>query len=78
MIHDGVISRLFRTLAGVTLGFTVVFAAPESHAQTPIKFSLDWKFEGPLAPFLLRSTKVISKPKDLMSPSTPDLARWSH
>jgi NitT/TauT family transport system substrate-binding protein len=38
--------------AGVAL-----FALPAAHAQTPIKFQLDWRFEGPAALFLASDAK---------------------
>jgi len=34
-------------------------------AQTAIKFSLDWKFEGPAAPFVVAIDKAISKSEGL-------------
>src|SRR6266851_646356 len=40
-------SRMAGAVAGVAL------AAGAAAAQTPIKFSLDFKFEGPSAPFLV-------------------------
>ena len=47
-------SRLGRAGLGLMAGLAAVaFGAGVSVAQTPIKFSLDWKFEGPSAPFLL-------------------------
>jgi NitT/TauT family transport system substrate-binding protein len=47
-------SRLGRAGLGLMAGLAALaFGAGVSVAQTPIKFSLDWKFEGPSAPFLL-------------------------
>lgn len=47
-------SRLFAGIAalGMALGF-----ATAAEADTPVKFSLDWKFEGPSAPFLVARDK---------------------
>ncbi len=49
------------TLASFTrralLAATVVFAAAPAWAQTPIKFQLDWRFEGPAALFLASDAK---------------------
>lgn len=46
--------RLFLAAAGA-----LAFAAPLAHAAEPvkIKFTLDWRFEGPAAPFLLAKAK---------------------
>lgn len=65
MMHDRAVSRLFRALTGTAIALTTFLAAPESHAQTPIKFSLDWKFEGPLAPFLVALDKGYFKAEGL-------------
>ena len=52
---------LFKTVQSVVgaLGCATVlgFAATSASAETPLKFSLDWKFEGPAAPFLLAAAK---------------------
>ncbi len=49
------------TLASFTrralLAATVAFAAAPASAQTPIKFQLDWRFEGPAALFLASDAK---------------------
>jgi NitT/TauT family transport system substrate-binding protein len=49
-------------LAG--LGLTVVLTGAAS-AQTPIKFSLDWKFEGPAAPFTVAMDRGYFKAEGL-------------
>jgi len=49
-------SRL-RSLARLAVLGAVAMLATPSLAETPIKFSLDWKFEGPAAPFLMARDK---------------------
>jgi NitT/TauT family transport system substrate-binding protein len=46
--------RLWVMLATVS---TLGLAQPVAHAQTPIKFQLDWRFEGPAALFLASDAK---------------------
>src|SRR5260370_41132612 len=41
------------SLTGAAAGVVLTMAANGAAAQTPIKFSLDFKFEGPSAPFLV-------------------------
>jgi len=38
---------------GLVIGAAATFAAASAAAQTPLKFSLDFKFEGPSAPFVV-------------------------
>src|SRR5215213_3453814 len=55
--------------AGLVLAATVVlgsqFLSGEAAAQTAIKFSLDFKFEGPAAPFLVAIDKGYFKAEGL-------------
>lgn len=52
ILHSTRSSRRLMLLTAAAIGF----AAP-ALAQTPIKFSLDWKIEGPAAPFLIAKEK---------------------
>jgi NitT/TauT family transport system substrate-binding protein len=56
-------SRL--TVAGAALMLTAVLAAGSAAAQTPVKFSLDFKYEGPSAPFLVGLDKGYYKAEGL-------------
>ena len=42
-----------RATAGAVIASSALFAAGAVQAQTPVKFTLDWKFEGPAAPFVV-------------------------
>ena len=42
-----------RATAGAIIASAALFAAGAVQAQTPVKFTLDWKFEGPAAPFVV-------------------------
>src|SRR5215813_11263056 len=50
------VSGVFSVARIVALGALAVASVPCA-AQTPVKFTLDWKFEGPAAPFLVAIDK---------------------
>ena len=50
-------------LLAAALGTLVLGGA--AHAQTPVKFTLDWKFEGPAAPFTVAIDKGYFKAEGL-------------
>ncbi len=54
------IARMFIIAAALAAG-----VAPPALADTPVKFSLDWKFEGPSAPFLVALEKGYFKDEGL-------------
>jgi len=56
--------RFTRPIAALFAATTLAAAFP-ALAETPIKFSLDWKFEGPAAPFLLAKEKGYFKEEGL-------------
>ncbi len=51
--------------AAIALAAISVLTAGAANAQTPIKFSLDWKFEGPSAPFTVAIDKGYFKAEGL-------------
>jgi NitT/TauT family transport system substrate-binding protein len=56
---------MFRVLGlGVAVAATAL-SMSAVYAQTPVKFSLDWKFEGPSAPFLVALEKGYFKDEGL-------------
>src|SRR5688500_15401064 len=50
----GLLSRLCAGLIGAALAMS---AGPAAAQMTPVKFQLDWRFEGPAALFLLAKAK---------------------
>jgi NitT/TauT family transport system substrate-binding protein len=50
-------TTVFRRTRRVVLGLLAATLTPLALAQTPIKFQLDWRFEGPAALFLASSAK---------------------
>ncbi len=54
-----------RTLVGILAGAAMALAATSAGAQQAIKFTLDWKFEGPAAPFLVAIDKGFYKAEGL-------------
>ena len=63
IIASRTMSRLAAWLAGGVAGLAV--GASVAFAQTDIKFTLDWKFEGPAAPFLVAIDKGFFKAEGL-------------
>ncbi|HWE21054.1 MAG TPA: ABC transporter substrate-binding protein [Hyphomicrobiaceae bacterium] len=57
---------LLRLRAGLKFGVLLLaFAAPGVEAQTPVKFTLDWRYEGPAAPFTVALDKGYFKAEGL-------------
>jgi NitT/TauT family transport system substrate-binding protein len=52
-------------IAGAVAGLTIALAASSAGAQQAVKFTLDWKFEGPAAPFLVAIDKGFYKAEGL-------------
>src|SRR5262245_35590003 len=50
---------------GLAIAAVIAFGASPAAAQTPIKFTLDFKFEGPAAPFLVAIDKGYFKAEGL-------------
>lgn len=48
--------RLFTRLAAA-LGLLTLISTAQAEALTPLRFTLDWRYEGPSAPFLLAAQK---------------------
>ena len=59
---------VFRVRSGVRLACALavsMLAAAAADAQTPVKFTLDWRFEGPAAPFTVALDKGYFKAEGL-------------
>jgi NitT/TauT family transport system substrate-binding protein len=55
-----------RAVAALTLGLALsTLAVTTTEAQTPVKFTLDWRFEGPAAPFTVALDKGYFKAEGL-------------
>ena len=54
-----------KRIAGAVAGLAVALAATSAGAQQAVKFTLDWKFEGPAAPFLVAIDKGFYKAEGL-------------
>jgi NitT/TauT family transport system substrate-binding protein len=52
-------------ITGAVAGLAVALAATAASAQQPVKFTLDWKFEGPAAPFVVAIDKGYFKAEGL-------------
>lgn len=61
---SGLFQRLSKGLA-LTAGVGALALSMASHAATDIRFTLDWRFEGPSAPFLLARDKGYFKEEGL-------------
>jgi NitT/TauT family transport system substrate-binding protein len=55
----------FIRFAALMAATAAAFAAAPAAAQTPVKFTLDWKFEGPAAPFVVAIDKGYFKEQGL-------------
>ncbi|MFN3347746.1 ABC transporter substrate-binding protein [Pseudorhodoplanes sp.] len=51
--------------SGIVAAAIMALACGTASAQTPVKFTLDWKFEGPAAPFLVAADKGYYKAEGL-------------
>jgi NitT/TauT family transport system substrate-binding protein len=56
---------VIRRTGVVAAAFGALALGGAAHAQTPVKFTLDWKFEGPAAPFVVALDKGYYKAEGL-------------
>lgn len=61
----GVFELIRRGRTGLVLAIAAMLSAGSAAAQTAVKFSLDWKFEGPAAPFVVAIDKGYFKAEGL-------------
>lgn len=61
----GVFELIRRGRTGLVLAVAAMLSAGSAAAQTAVKFSLDWKFEGPAAPFVVAIDKGYFKAEGL-------------
>ena len=59
-----IVADAFRR-TGLIVGVATALGCGTAAAQTPVKFTLDWKFEGPAAPFLVAADKGYYKAEGL-------------
>ena len=58
-------SRLLTFITTLTIGIAAFLSSGPAAAQTPVKFLLDFRFEGPSAPFLVPLDKGYYKAEDI-------------
>src|SRR5689334_25082820 len=59
-----IVAEAFRR-TGLVVAVATTLGCGVAAAQTPVKFTLDWKFEGPAAPFLVAADKGYYKAEGL-------------
>jgi NitT/TauT family transport system substrate-binding protein len=65
MVMTSARSTQARWIAGVLLGAAALLGSAAARAQTPVRFSLDWRWEGPAAPFAVALDKGYFKAEGL-------------
>ena len=58
-------NRAFSALARLAVALLLIATAAPVRAQTPVRFTLDWRFEGPAAPFTVALDKGYFKAEGL-------------
>src|SRR3954449_8364488 len=58
-------STQVRWIRGMLAGAAVLLGSISAQAQTPVRFSLDWRWEGPAAPFAVALDKGYFKAEGL-------------
>jgi NitT/TauT family transport system substrate-binding protein len=64
-LKKGAATMKFRTVMNALAAATLVLAAVPASAETDLKFALDWKFEGPSAPYFVAIDKGYYKAEGL-------------